>query len=84
MLPDYPKVKVRIGKLYHDKIKQAHDSALGPPFDLPSCQMHEGEAGHLQREDGSDQEILPKRIGAKAELPIDIREYEKLTLKDIE
>jgi hypothetical protein len=83
VLPDYPKTKVLLAELYRDRIRRAHNIHLGVFSDVPSTQMHEGGKHVLVREDGSVDEMEPRRVEAAAELRLDIREIEKLDAKEV-
>lgn len=83
MLPDYPKIKARLSEIYRSRIRLAHNIHLGIFSEVQPTQMHEGSKHVLIREDGSVDEMEPKPIEAMAELPLDLREVEKLEASQV-
>lgn len=78
MLPDYPKVKARLVEKFMDRMKLVHKAHLSVFAEVPPTIMHEGNRHVLTREDGSVDEMTPKRMEAAATLEFDMREAEKL------
>jgi metal-dependent amidase/aminoacylase/carboxypeptidase family protein len=83
LLPDYPKLKARLTEIYRERVRRVHDQHLGIFSAVPPAIMHEGRTHVLTREDGSSDEMEPKRVQAGAELRLDFREVEKLEAKDV-
>jgi hypothetical protein len=83
MLPDYPKMKARLAEVYRERIRHVHNIHLGVFSEAQPTQMHEGGKHILVREDGSVDEMEPKRVEAVAELRLDVREVEKLEAKEV-
>ncbi len=83
MLPDYPKVKARLVEKFMDRMKLVHKAHLSVFAEVPPTIMHEGNRHVLTREDGSVDEMTPKRMEAEATLEFDMRKAENLEVSQI-
>ena len=62
MLPDFLKVKEKLGKKINYQLKQALLLHLGPLADVPTLMFFEGNKAIMIREDGSVAEMNPQEI----------------------
>lgn len=61
-----------------DRMRHVHKAHLSVSAEVPPTVMHEGNRHVLTREDGSVDEMTPKRMEAAATLEFDLRQAEKL------
>jgi hypothetical protein len=83
MLPDYPKTKAIIAKHFAKAIKAVHDHQMGIFNSVPPGLIQEGRECIIFRDDGTSQEMAPKRLEAKSFLNLDPRRPEATTLADV-
>jgi predicted DNA-binding protein (UPF0251 family) len=81
MLPDFPKLKEKLQKLLIARTKMVQSAYMNPLSDVPKARIFEGNRTILVREDGSVEEIEIKEM--KAEMEINLKEIETITLPDI-
>lgn len=84
MLPDYPQVKAKLMKFHMEQMFQAHQRRLGPFGQIKSSVMHEGVTDLVVREDGSVDEIAPRRMRIEGIIPADSPDIEALNVEDIQ
>ena len=76
MLPDFPKIKEKLEIMLDYVFRQTLLSHLGPVANVPVSLVFEGNKTILIREDGSVEEMNPKKATAKLE--VDLSEFEKM------
>ena len=76
MLPDFPKVKEKLALMLYYIFNQDRLTHLGPIANVPVSLIFEGNKTILIREDGSVEEMDPKK--ATAELQVNFEEFEEM------
>lgn len=78
MLPDFPKTKESLMRLFVERIKLAQAHQLGIFSGMKQTKLFEGAQAILHRDDGSSKTTEMREIEATAEMTHDLRELETL------
>lgn len=81
MLPDFPKLKEKLQKLFISRMQNVQNKLGSPILNIPKRIVHEGNKIALIREDGSISELRMKKIAVKAKIKLE--DIETMTRGDV-
>lgn len=83
MLPDYPLTKAKILRAYMNVFQKAHDERIGFAGTVKVSIIQEGCHDSIVRDDGSTDDIVPKRLTAEGLVKAETADIESLRIEDI-